>query len=119
MLLRGSGLSEQTEFNLNGVTNPTIDSGVEGHEILNELTQAFMSKDWVKLAEIRTDATEVLGIQNVTDALTVATGFNGITRVANATGIPLDPTTAVASQKIRYDTGIDDYTEEVKSTKYS
>ena len=60
-----------------------------------------------------------MGAQETTDALVVAAAFNGITRVADATGIPLDETTATTTVELRASTGIDsfDYTE--KSVRYA
>lgn len=118
MLLRRSGLETQSEFNLNAVTDSSQQSGVENETILRSLVTAFINGNWSEFALIRTEATEVLGLQHTMDALTVACGFNGITRVANATGIPLDPETERVSRDFRCSTGIDQYDEEVKSQKY-
>lgn len=118
MLLRRSGQESQIEFNLNAVTDPTQDSGVENGTILRRLVSAFVSSDWSELALVRTEATEILGLQQMTDVLTVACGFNGITRVANATGIPLDPETKRVTAGFRFDTGINTYDEDIKSQKY-
>ena len=118
MLLRRSGLETQCEFNLNAVTDTSQQSGVENEEILRELVTAFVNGNWSELASIRTEATEILGLQHTIDALTVACGFNGITRVANATGIPLDPETERVSRDFRFRAGIDQYDEDIKSQKY-
>ena len=118
MLLRRSGIETQSEFNLNAVTDSSQQSGVENETILRELVTAFVYGNWSELALIRTEATEILGLQHTVDALTVACGFNGITRVANATGIPLDPETERVSRDFRCSTGIDEYDEDVKTRKY-
>ena len=43
------------------------------------------------------------------DAAAVIAGFDGITRVADGTGIPLEPPKAEASADWRARLGIDDY----------
>ena len=87
-------------------------------EPLRELTDAAIYGEWETLAELRDTATKQLSAQQVTDALVVASAFNGITRVADATGIPLDPHTAETTIEMREQTGIQrfDYTE--KSARY-
>ena len=59
-----------------------------------------------------------MSAQQVTDALVVASAFNGITRVADATGIPLTPIPQKQQSEMREQTGIQrfDYTE--KSARY-
>ena len=47
------------------------------------------------------------GEQATSDAILVASGFNGITRVADAIGIRLDARTADASVQLRAEIGID------------
>ncbi|MBT3563927.1 MAG: hypothetical protein HN493_08300, partial [Gammaproteobacteria bacterium] len=43
---------------------------------------------------------------------------NGITKVANGTGLPLDKSTADITGEMRTETGIDEYSEAFKSNKY-
>ena len=59
-----------------------------------------------------------MGENAMVDALTVAAGFNGITRVADATGIPLDPTTQEVTGSMRAETGIDAFDYAAKSARY-
>ena len=93
MLLRASGQRESRDFNLNAVNEADSDPGVDHASHLRLLTEAAIDSRWQQLAAIRDDAAAAMGEQAMVDALTVAAGFNGITRVADATGIPLDPTT--------------------------
>ncbi len=60
-----------------------------------------------------------MGEQAVVDTLVVASAFNGITRVADATGIPLDDSTLQATTQLRNDTGIDQFEYAVKSARYT
>ncbi len=59
-----------------------------------------------------------MGEQAVVDALVVASAFNGITRVADATGIPLDDSTRGATVQLRQEAGIDEFDYAVKSERY-
>ena len=92
--------------------------GVTCEEPLRELTDAAIHGEWETLAELRDTATKQLSAQQVTDALVVASAFNGITRVADATGIPLDPHTAETTIEMREQTGIQRFDYSEKSTRY-
>ncbi len=64
-------------------------------------------------------ASENLGAQVAIDAVTVAAGFNGITRVADATGIPLDESTAERTAAMRETTGIERFNYNEKTERYA
>lgn len=118
MLLRASGQQENADYNLNSVTSDTMHSGVVDEEHLRKLTEAAVSSDWLSLPNITANAEKAMGLQKTVDALVVAAAFNGITRVADATGIPLDQNTRDTTVDMREATGIQsfDYTE--KSSRY-
>ncbi len=119
MLLRASGEQEGTEYDLNAATNSTGDAGVAHASLLRELTEAAIENRWEDLEEVRARATAAMGEQETVDALTVAAAFNGITRVADATGIPLDEHTAATTIEMREVTGIDRFDYPEKSARYS
>ena len=56
--------------------------------------------------------------QQETDALVVAAAFNGFTRVADATGVPLDPHTAEKTVEMRKQADIHRFRYTEKSTRY-
>ena len=87
MLLRASGQQEDKEYELSSVTSEHQRSGVVNEDHLRALTEASILGDWLALPTIRERAEKAMGIQNTVDALVVASAFNGITRVADATGI--------------------------------
>lgn len=118
MLLRASGQRENRDFNPNAVNEADSDSGVEHSDHLRALTEAAVGSRWEELAAIRDEAAAAMGEQVMVDALTVAAGFNGITRVADATGIPLDPTTQESTVSMRSQTGIDDFDYAAKTARY-
>lgn len=82
------------------------------------MSDAAIHGDWAKLKVLRAQAAKTLGAQQMTDALIVAAAFNGITRVADATGIPLDPHTAATTQQMREQTGIQRFSYLEKSARY-
>ena len=91
---------------LASLTAAQTSTGVTFEDELRGLTDAAIHGDWAKLKVLRAQAAKTLGAQQMTDALVVAAAFNGITRVADATGIPLDPHTAATTQQMREQTGI-------------
>ncbi|MFT7654402.1 MAG: hypothetical protein ACI9UU_003522 [Candidatus Azotimanducaceae bacterium] len=119
MLLRASSQQENREVDLNSVTREDLDSGVEHSEHLRALTEATIQNDWLRLAAVRRDAETAMGHQMTVDALVVASAFNGITRVADATGIPLDESTEDRTTDMRESTGIARFDYEEKSTRYA
>ena len=118
MLLRASGASASNDYDLNSVTSNHIDPGVPNGQWLRALTEATIKNDWLALAEIRPQAEEAMGVQPTVDTLCVAAAFNGITRVADATGIPLDQSTADHTVELREQVGIARFSYPEKSTRY-
>ena len=118
MLLRASGQRENRDYNLNAVNEGDSDPGVDHASHLRLLTETAIEGRWEELAAIRDAATAAMGEQAMVDTLTVAAGFNGITRVADATGIPLDPTTQQVTGSMRAQTGIDAFDYAAKSAQY-
>ena len=119
MLLRASSQQENREVDLNSVTHDDLDSGVEHSQHLRALTEATIQNDWLRLGAIRQQAEAVMGAQTTVDALVVASAFNGITRVADATGIPLDESTENSTSEIRETTGIARFDYSEKSARYA
>ena len=113
MLLRGSG-----EFELQAVMDPQIDSGVEHGRLLGQLVDATISHDWSLVETLRDECVQVMGAQKTVDAIAVASAFNGITRIADATGIPLDEGPAEATASMRSQLAINDFAYSEKSRKY-
>lgn len=113
MLLRGSG-----EFELQGVMDTSVDSGVEHGRLLGQLVDATIARRWDDVAEYRDQSVQAMGEQETVDAIAVASAFNGITRIADATGIPLDVGPAEATAAMRSELAIDDFAYNEKSRKY-
>lgn len=117
MLLRVSGDRTKDSYNLNAILGEG-DVGVADEDRLLQVAEAVYHGDAAKLAEVRQSAAEQPGPQKLVDAIAVASAFNGITRVANATGLPLDDQTERVTAEMRQLTGIDAYSEQVKSSRF-
>ena len=83
-----------------------------------ELAAAVYSQDLDLMTDIRKRGISILGERGLADAIGIASGFNGITKVANGTGLPLDKSTETVTVELRTHTGIDAYSEEHKARKY-
>ena len=118
MLLRASGQQQQQHYDLNAVTAEQGDGGVAYGDDLRTLTEHAVRSEWLELAAAKPDIEARLGLQRTTDALVVAAAFNGITRVADATGIPLDANTEQTTEALRAETGIADFAYDEKSARY-
>ena len=100
--------SDETEKDLGIVTGRRGgDAGVAHGALLIELADAVARWRWDDVSTLRRRGTESIGAEATRDAILVAAGFNGITRVADAIGIQLDSRTADASVELRAQIGID------------
>ena len=119
MLLSLSGEKTSQDFNLEVVIKAgEAEIGVRHEGILLRIAEAVCTGDARELALVREEGRDILGPQALVDAIAVACGFNGITKVANATGLPLDETTENSTVKSRQQTKIDDFTDSHKSEVY-
>ncbi len=118
MLLRASGEQTDAEAALNSVTDAGVDPGIAHGDTLRALTEATIRNEWLELGDIRATAERSMGAQAVTDVFVVAAAFNGITRVADSTGIPLDANTEQVTQGLRETTGIANFAYAEKTARY-
>ena len=119
MLLSLSGDKTGNEYNLNAVNTPSGLAGVEDEHWIRLITELTMTKEWEQLSQTREEAAQIISEQKVVDTLVVASAFNGITRVADATGIPLDVDTEKNTAQMRTDTGIQSFNYDEKSARYN
>lgn len=117
MLLRRSGNQKNEEYNLTGVTGSSR-VGIEHEDIMLMIAEAVVSSEPDAITAMRQQASAEIGEQQMLDAIGIASGFNGITKIANATGLPLDQRTRHITAELRHVTGIDDYAEEHKASIY-
>ena len=114
MALRESSTKSGQAADLQIVTGALDGDGPDGRDgnvpsggLLAALAEAVARWHWPEVAELREESVQRLGPEQTCDAILVAAGFNGITRVADAIGIRLDQQTAAASVALRAEIGID------------
>lgn len=107
MSLRESASNAGQEADLDVVTGRASgDGGVPHGRLLAELAEAVAGWRWDDVADLRSAGSRLLGPESTSDAILIAAGFNGITRVADGIGIPLDQHTADASVELRANLGL-------------
>jgi acid phosphatase family membrane protein YuiD len=74
---------------------------VAASALLTAFADKALAGDPDSLAAARTALTTALGETAMIDASAVIAGFDGITRIADATGIPLEPPKAEAVADLR------------------
>ena len=118
MLLRASSEQSGESVDLESVTDAKRSSGLRRGAHLNALVEACIARRRDRIGQVCDGAEQAIGADAVRDALTVVAGFNGITRVADATGIPLDPSTAANTVELRRQSAIDAFDYAAKSARY-
>jgi hypothetical protein len=102
LLLRASGRTYDKTYDLAAVTGtPESDGGVPYGRLLVAFAEAVLGDDDAALVRTRDALTTALGPPGLVDAAGVVGLFNAIDRVADATGIPLEPEKAAASADFR------------------
>ena len=87
------------------------DTGVENGAILIAFADAVVADDKAALETTRRQIADAMGEAALVDAAGVAAYFNGIDRIADATGTPVDPASAEATTEMRAALGIDKFYE--------
>jgi hypothetical protein len=87
------------------------DGGIPSGELLVDFAEAVVGGDDDRLARARVRLSERLGAKALVDAAAVAGFFNAIDRVADATGIPLDPERLESTADFRAALGIDGFVD--------
>ena len=102
MLLRASGRTHDKTYELATVTGAVAgDGGVPHGRLLMAFAEAALGEDNGALTRARDALAAALGPPGLVDAAGVVGLFNAIDRVADATGIPLEPEKAAASADFR------------------
>lgn len=74
---------------------------------LIEFAEAALGADEAPLARARSRLAAALGPAGLVDAAGIVGFFNAIDRVADATGVPLDPERVPSTAELRAELGID------------
>lgn len=110
MLREGIELEGKT-VNLDGLTDPSCTKieGIPNSEALLKLANAFMGSDQQALATARDAVLEEMGVEALVDAIGVASIFQRMDRIADATGIPSDAPVAMMQEDLAKLLGTDQY----------
>jgi hypothetical protein len=76
-------------------------SGIEHGHLLIAFAEAMVRDDEAALTHVRHAVIEGVGPEAMVDAAGVASNFERMVRIADATGIPLDARMAALSQEVR------------------
>jgi len=104
VLLRASSEALGAQADLEG-TLGRGDGGVEHGELMTRFAEAA-TRGSDDLDARRAETLEVLGPERFVEVAATVGIFNGLVRVADATGIPLDSGTLAASSEIRVQLGL-------------
>jgi hypothetical protein len=107
-MLRGSGRHHGRDYGFDGIVHGDGGSGVAHEaELIAFADAALGNGEGDSLAAARSALVGRAGKEAMIDAAAVIAGFDAITRVADGTGIPLEPAKAEASADWRASLGID------------
>jgi len=81
--------------------NQASDCGIAHGAQLVSFTEAVMTGDRARLEKERRRLIEVLGDEAFVDVVATIAAFNVVDRIADATGIPLDPLMQAMSVEVR------------------
>ena len=109
MLLGASGAITGQQVDVHAVTEDAAAaaSGVAQAGTLLAFADAVVGTDDAALARARAEVLRELGPAELVDAAAVASNFERMVRVADATGVPLDPPLVMLTEPLRKDLGID------------
>ena len=96
-------------LNLQGTVNPDADSGVPHGGLLIAFAEAAV-RQTDALPGLRRRIAAEMGEQELVDAAGVVANFQRMVRIADGCGIPLDEFTKDATDDVRKDLGLHQYT---------
>lgn len=110
-MLRASVETEGAEVDYRGIVDRESAelSSIPAAGALVGLVEASLSADAVDGEEARERVRRELGSEALVDAAAIIGNFERMTRIADATGIPLDAPVNVATEALRAELGIDRY----------
>jgi len=110
MLLGASSQIAGQQVELERITDKTTgDAGVAHGAALIEFADAVLGDDDQRLAGSRAALLKLVGADALVDTAAVIAAFSTVDRVADATGIPLDPEMKDSTASMRAALGIDDF----------
>jgi hypothetical protein len=92
-----------------GVITNGGDGGIPHGLTLTEFAEAVLGRDDARLSAARDRVRDELGDAALVDAAAVIANYSALDRVADATGIPLEPAKEANTVELRARLGIDDF----------
>jgi hypothetical protein len=116
-MLRESIKADGQAIDLEGLADPACKevSGLKNSGILIEYADVFMTRDAAQLADVSQVLEKQMGANALVDAAGVASNFQRMVRIADATGIPADPGNFEAKVDLIEQLGLEQY-ESAKNT---
>ena len=108
MLLRESGRHRGESYSLDGVSGDG-DSGVPHGRPLLDFAEAVVEGADAAIPAARRALVAAVGEKGFVDAAGVVASFNAVVRIADATGIPVEPFKLAQTVAERAALGIDDW----------
>jgi diphthamide synthase (EF-2-diphthine--ammonia ligase) len=110
-MLRESIKAEGDTVDLEGLTDSSCKeiAGIEHSKILLEFADVFMTRDAPAVAEVRDRLEQEMGVEAVIDAAGVASNFQRMDRIADATGLRSGEPIREMQQDLVDQLGLDQY----------
>jgi len=111
MMLRESINVKENAVDLEGLTDASCKEvpGIPHSKILLEFSDVFMTRDAQALAEVRDRLAQEMGLEAVVAAVGVASNFQRMDRIADATGLRSDDQIQAMQQDLVDQLGLDRY----------
>lgn len=110
-MLRESSKAKGEDCDLTLLVGTMGDGNIAHGALLMAFTDAVMTGDELEAARHRAEIRSCIGDSALVDASAIIAAFSGFTRIADATGIPLEEAKAATSADIREALGINAFAE--------
>jgi len=112
MMLRASIEAIGAEVDVRAITDPEVDSLVEGGDLLIGMVDATLSGDLSVRSRVASGVQAMLGPEALVDAAGVIATFSMMNRIADATGMPVGKGALQRTEDFRASAGIDRFHRE-------
>ena len=107
-MLRASARATGTAVDLNAIVDDGArDGGIPHGGLLSAFVEAVLDDDGTMMTDTRQRVRDALGDAGLVDAAAVIANYSALDRVADATGIPLEPAKETGTADLRAELGID------------
>lgn len=109
-MLRASANATGSDIDFKAVMGDDVGGGgIPDGDLLVGFVEAVLGDDEAELIAARRRLHDALGDAGLVDAAGVIANYSALDRVADATGIPLEPAKEANTATIRAELGIDDF----------